>query len=120
MKQIKEVLTKTVAVVGSIALFLVFTAGSTGTMKDMPANAIVLLDDDARTYTSPPCVSAEGSLRPARAADAYAMNYQPDKKCIEQDGFFQRGRTLLGKLMERVGILSPSPQRWNKDGTWNW
>jgi hypothetical protein len=111
MKKMRELVAQIATIGGGFLLFLFFLTYGTGTMRDMPDNAIVLLDDQARTYTTPPCISPMGGLRPARAADAYAINYKPDSQCKEKDGFFQRGRSLWGKLLEKVGLLSPLPSR---------
>ena len=42
------------------------------------------------------------------------------KNARTKAGFSQDGRSLSGKLMERLGMLPPLPSRWNPDGTWNW
>jgi hypothetical protein len=89
--------------------------------RDMPDNAVVLLDDQTRTYFSPACAQQEKrEYRPATAAEARKLNYTPDKKCQDTAGFTQDKRSLSGNLMARLGMLPPLPSRWNPDGTWNW
>jgi hypothetical protein len=89
--------------------------------RDMPDNAVVLLDDQTRTYLSPNCAKLEKKeYRPATAAEARKLNYAPDKKCQDAGGFTQDKRSLSGNLMARLGMLPPWPSRWNQDGTWNW
>jgi hypothetical protein len=89
--------------------------------RDMPDNAVVLLDDQTRTYLSPQCANQEKrEYRPATAAEARKLNYQPDKKCQDAGGFSQASRSLSGNFMARLGMLPPLPSRWNADGTWNW
>ena len=89
--------------------------------RDMPDNAVVLLDDQTQTYFSPACASQEKrTYRPATAAEARKLNYAPDKKCGDAKGFKQDTRSLSGNLMGRLGMLPPLPSRWNPDGTWNW
>jgi hypothetical protein len=89
--------------------------------RDMPDNAVVLLDDQTRTYVSPGCAKQEkGEYRQATAAEARTLNYAPDKKCREAGGFSQNSRSLTGNLMARLGMLPPLANRWNPDGTWNW
>ena len=89
--------------------------------RDMPDHAIVLLDDQNRTYTSPGCAGQEQkNYRQARAAEARKLNYAPDKKCRDQGGFRQDDRSITGNLMVRLGLLPPRPSSWNPDGTWNW
>ena len=89
--------------------------------RDMPDNAIVLLDDQNHTYLSPRCANQEKKeFREARAAEARKLNYEPDKKCRDAKGFSQDTRSLTGNLLARLGMLPPLPSRWNPDGTWNW
>jgi hypothetical protein len=89
--------------------------------RDLPDNAVVLLDDQTRTYFSPACASQEKrEYRPATAAEARKLNYAPDKKCEDAKGFKQDTRSLSGNLMTRLKMLPPLPSRWNPDGTWNW
>jgi hypothetical protein len=89
--------------------------------RAMPDNAMVLLDDQTRTYFSPACAHREKrEYRPATAAEARKLNYAPDKKCQDAKGFSQDSRSLSGNLMARLGMLRPLPSRWNEDGTWNW
>lgn len=90
--------------------------------RSLPDNAIVFLDDQSKTYFSPPCAknAGEKSLRAATAAEVRRLKYQPDQKCGGDAGFRQDGRSMSGNLIERLGMLPPLPSRWNKDGTWNW
>jgi hypothetical protein len=89
--------------------------------RDMPDNAVVLLDDQTRTYVSPGCAKQQkGEYRQATAAEARTLNYAPDKKCRDAGGFSQNSRSLTGNLMARLGMLPPLANRWNPDGTWNW
>jgi hypothetical protein len=89
--------------------------------RSMPDNAIVMLDDQTQTYLSPCCASQEKrEYRPATAAEARKLNYEPDKKCQDAKGFNQESRSLTGNLMARLGMLPRLPNRWNPDGTWNW
>jgi hypothetical protein len=89
--------------------------------RDMPDNAVVLLDDQTRTYASPKCAEQEKrTYRLSTAAEARTLNYAPDKKCQDAGGFTQDKRSLSGNFMARLGMLPPLPSRWNEDGTWNW
>jgi hypothetical protein len=89
--------------------------------RDLPDNAVVLLDDQTHTYFSPACASQEKrEYRPATAAEARKLNFAPDKKCQAAGGFTQDKRSLSGNLMARLGMLPRLPSRWNEDGTWNW
>ena len=87
----------------------------------MPDNAVVLLDDQSRTYVSPGCANKEKKdYRPARAAEARKLHYEPDKTCQAAGGFRQEQRSVTGNFLVRLGLLPPLPNRWNPDGTWNW
>ena len=89
--------------------------------RDLPDNAVVLLDEQTQTYFSPACAKREKrEYRQATAAEARKLNYTADKKCQDAKGFSQDGRSLSGNLMARLGMLPPLPSRWNPDGTWNW
>jgi hypothetical protein len=89
--------------------------------RDMPDNAIVLLDEQNHTYLSPGCANQEKrEYREARAGEARKLNYAPDKKCRDVKGFSQDNRSLTGNFMARLGMLPPLRSRWNADGTWNW
>jgi hypothetical protein len=89
--------------------------------RDMPDNAVVLLDDQTRTYVSPGCANqGKREYRQATAAEARKLHYAPDKKCQDAGGFSQDNRSLSGNLMARMGMLPPLPSRWNPDGSWNW
>jgi hypothetical protein len=89
--------------------------------RDLPDNAIVLLDDQNHTYLSPGCANQDQKpYRQSRAAEARRLKYEPDKKCRDAGGFSQGNRSLTGNLMARLGLLPPAPSRWNSDGTWNW
>ena len=89
--------------------------------RTMPDNAVVLLDDQNRTYVSPIYANQEKKdYRPARAAEAQKLNYKPDKKCADAGGFRQEQRSMSGNFLVRLGLLPPLPSRWNPDGTWNW
>jgi hypothetical protein len=89
--------------------------------RTMPDHAIVLLDDQERTYLSPSCAKNDRvQFRPARAVEARKLNYQPDKKCQDSGGFNQDRRSITGNFLVRLGLLPPLPSRWNADGTWNW
>jgi hypothetical protein len=89
--------------------------------RNMPDNAVVLLDDQNHTYLSPVCAGQEQeAYRVARAAEARQLNYEPDKKCRDEVGFSQDSRSITGNFLVHLGLVPPLPSRWNPDGTWNW
>ena len=99
--------------IGSLGLFI-------GSSRSAPDNAIVYLDNQSHTYTAPPCIKSTTTLQVSTIAEARSLEYNPDKKCVDQSGFLQEDRSLTGHLLEALGILKPLPSRWNADGTWNW
>jgi hypothetical protein len=105
-----------------IMLLFTFLAGFCLTPnRTMPDNAVVLLDDQTHTYVSPGCANKEKKdYRPARAAEARKLTYEPDKTCQDAGGFRQEQRSMSGNFLVRLGMLPPLPSRWNPDGTWNW
>lgn len=105
-----------------IPVFLLFLGFGINTIEGIPKHAIVLLDDQAHTYTSPLCVSEEEArgLRAVKVAEAYALNYNPEPLCRDQGMFTVEGRSLSGRLLESLGFIGSPPKRWNADGTWNW
>lgn len=106
----------------AVPLFLLFVGFGIGTVEGIPKHAIVLLDDQARTYISPLCVSEEEAhrFRESKVSEAYALNYSPEPGCRDKGMFTVEGRSLSGGLLESVGLIGPLPNRWNADGTWNW
>lgn len=89
-------------------------------IPNMPEHALLYIDDNTHTYFAPPCVNDLKKYRSCTAAVAYRLKYKPDPKCRDKGGFIQEGRSLIGYILERIGVINPLPSRWNSDGTWNW
>jgi len=108
-------------VLGVPVVLLVLGLG-VGSTQAMPLSAVLYLDDDSRSYYAPPCVAdSQGrALRLGSSREARALGYRPDPGCRDDGGFVQDGRSLSGKLLQRIGILPEKPSRWNPDGSWNW
>lgn len=99
----------------------VFAAGfGIGSDRTTPANAIVYLDLDHRTYFAPPCVNGSMNFMPGTARDAYAQKFSPDPACRDSGAFLSEDRSLSGQFLETLGLLTPKPSRWNPDGSWRW
>lgn len=104
-----------------ILIFTFFAGFYIVPTRSMPDNVVVLLDDRNKTFFSPKCAPGEKKdLRPATAAEARRLQYEPDKACGGAAGFRQDARSVSGRLLERLGMLPPLPSRWNADGSWNW
>lgn len=107
--------------VGALALF--FALGfSVRVTYIAPDYALVMVDPADGTYFAPPCVAVEGPPRlvPMTFRRARNRDLKPDDRCRNANGFIQQGRSYSGRLLERMGILKRLPNRWNRDGTWNW
>lgn len=52
--------------------------------------------------------------------EVHALKYTPDANSRDNGDFIQEGRSMSGILLEKVGLLPPLKNRWNKYGTWNW
>jgi hypothetical protein len=104
---------------GFIAIAL-FSGLSCQTIRSMPDNAIVLVDDTKHQFIAPPCVDDTGGLKQTTARAAYSLKYKPEPGCRDRGGFMQMGRSLTGVLFEGVGLLRPLASRWNEDGSWRW
>lgn len=88
--------------------------------RTMPGNAIVLLDQESKTYTAPPCVQDPSTLTPATASDARKLGFSPDARCRDSGAFLADDRSLTGQMLVTIGLLDELPSRWNPDGTWRW
>ncbi|MEZ5428333.1 MAG: hypothetical protein R2747_18840 [Pyrinomonadaceae bacterium] len=102
-------------------LILLFLGGfGIGTSKLPPDNAVILFNDEAKTYSIPPCVEKGLPYREGTRKELNDKDYR--KVGCKNDDFsmLQEGRSLSGKLLERIGFLPPLPSRWNEDGSWNW
>lgn len=117
---------KRLATVGVVAFLLVGLLQFIGTevivITPTPELAVVLANDAARTYASPPCVSrgdlaASGALRRTRLREARTMGYEADAKCVSAGGFGMRQSLIRSWLAER-GILPQRASRWTSDGDW--
>ena len=89
----------------------------------IPDNATVFVDDDERTYYSPACLSLEDTyiLRLVTIRQARNLDYDSDRNCRNQGGFvLGTDRSLTFSILESLGFWYPLPNRWNKDGSWNW
>ncbi len=109
-----------VLIIITVAIAL-FSLGMTVEMsKTMPNSATVYLDGEAKTYFAPPCVGRDTALRGVTASEAHFMGYEPNPDCENKGWFTQKGRSLSGDLLQRLGVLAPLPSRWNADGSWNY
>lgn len=107
-------------IIGIILVISLLIGFNISTMSGMPHNAILFLNDQNKTYLSPPCVQDQQNLRLSTSEETDKLNYSPDSTCRNQSGFTQDGRNLIGEFLEKIGLFKPMQSRWNIDGTWNW
>jgi hypothetical protein len=115
---------------GIVAVLLVWIGLGIGSIDSMPNYAIVFLDDTNKTFIALPCID-DWRTRPTHqvdivrrgtAGEAHNLGYKVDEECREAGGYSEDGRSLIGLVLVRLGILSPLTHWWDKpyrteDGT---
>jgi len=91
-----------------------------GISIDAPPEAVMLVDGNSKTYFAPPCLPNPAGEGVTTLENARKLGLAPDPKCQESGGFVQPGRSPVGALLERIGLLPQFPSRWNPNGSWNW
>lgn len=92
--------------------------------KDMPDNAVVLVDDQQKLYHSPihfrdDKADNPSGLRETRFVEVKERKYKPDPICRDRGYFsYEIGSLLRATLSDWFGLASTP--RWNEDGSWNW
>lgn len=108
-----------------LVLVLLFAAGfATGSVGPISDNAIVYIDEKTDTYYSPLSLDqsrvTELDLKHATLKTAQTFGYKANEE-DKQNGYFQQeGRSLSGKLLERIGILPKLADRIGPDGNWRY
>jgi hypothetical protein len=90
-----------------------------------PENAVVLADDAARTYASPPCVAsgritARGAFRRTNLREARSQGFAADESCVRAGGFGMPTESLLRSCLIRLHLAHPRASRWTRSGEWAW
>lgn len=105
-----------------ILAFAIISFG-VGTSVTMTPNAIVIVDENKKTYFAPPFFEDNGLDIPIGYKKDIAKNvrekYNPDKTCRDQGYFVQDTGALFWKYLKDRGII-PNKKRWNENGSWNW
>lgn len=114
-----------VQIITKVVLFIVFifAAGfGLGSTITTPEHAIVYVDESTGTYLSPPCLEKQKALLMPQMTfgDMRYLTLEINKSCVNQGGFSQSGRSLSGKILESLGIISTLESRWRNDGSWRW
>lgn len=92
------------------------------TNDTMPGYAVIFVDDASKTYIAPQCVNEWQNkptktlniIRRTTADEARKLNYEPDYDCRETGAFAPDGRTLIGLILVKIGILSPISHWWDQ------
>jgi hypothetical protein len=110
--------------VGIIAIVFLVLCFGIDSIKVMPDNALLIVDEETKTYFAPPffndnAIEFPNRYRYARAGEIRGTEYEPNAKCRDQGYFCEDGGCVLWCVIERAGLVK-SKSRWNNDGTWNW
>ncbi len=111
-------------VLTGVGLVLVVGLGVT-TIRTLPDYAVVLVDDNKKTYAAPHCYLETGRRIPAGArfipySEITGQGYEPEDLCVNRGYLVDEPVSILRDSLERVGVLPRRPTRWNEDGSWNW
>ena len=106
------------AIILAVIALLFLDLGFPPTLE-APPHAQVLVDETAGVYFAPSCEVGR-LLAAISLAQARELGFKPDAACLNGGEFTQPGRSITGRLLERIGILRELKSRWNGDGTWNW
>lgn len=108
-----------------LLILIVVILGNMGTTYGPPNNAIVYVDDARRIYYAEPCATddvffeSKFTLRQT-IYEKLDLNYSPASKCRHAGWLTQNGRSQLGLLFEKIGLIGPMESRWNEDGSWRY
>ena len=106
--------------ISSLFLLVVIAGLAVNVSRTMPGNTYVYVDDEDKEYYAPNCVQDVRKVRLITVREALSLGYIPEPQCAKSGAFLQKGRSLAGVLLEKMGILKELPPRWNKDGSWNY
>ncbi|OIR02659.1 hypothetical protein GALL_153730 [mine drainage metagenome] len=109
-----------IAVAGSGIALLAIGFGLIPSTIQAPATAVVLVSARLKSYFSPSCLPNPVDEGYTTLSNAKRLGFAPDRKCQAAGGFTQQGRSPIGALVERAGLVKPLPSRWNSGGSWNW
>jgi len=91
------------------------------------------VDEQRKEYFAPPCLMKDGfdnvdkinqfaidhQLKVYRNKEISRKGLKSNHDCRDINGFTEEGRSMSGRLLEKIGIFSKFKSRWNDDGTWN-
>jgi hypothetical protein len=113
-----------------IATVLVIVGFSIGSIDSMPPYVVVFLDDTSKTFIALPCIEEWRSrptqttdvVRRGTADDAHRLDYKIDLACRDAGGYSEDGRSLIGIILVKLGVLDPLTHWWDRpyrieDGT---
>lgn len=108
-------------VVGIAVLAVLAVLGSE-TLHMMPDHAVILVDDDSRTYHGLPNANMCGSelARLTTFGKAKELGYEPCHVCRDDGLFVGRTCSTVRSLAEDHVGFPRGQDRWNEDGSWNW
>jgi hypothetical protein len=95
--------------------------------KDAPLYVIVYVDEKTGIYYAPPYIDGKkypadldvSNIKSETLLESRQKNHKLDSTCSEI-GYFKTKNTLSDTVFVAIGMMHPSPSRWNPDGSWNW
>ena len=105
-----------------IATVLTIAGFSIGSIDSMPPYAVVFLDDTSKTFIALPCIEEWRSrptqttdvVRRGTADDAHRLGYKIDLPCRDAGGYSEDGRSLIGIILVKLGVLDPLTHWWDR------
>lgn len=105
--------------IGFLPIVLLVLGFGIGTSTVMPNSAQMYVNHADRQFYAPICDGPKSGFQLATYGDVRGKDYE-HIRCSDENIFLQEKRSLSGRFLEGLGVLSPFPSRWNEDGTWNW
>jgi hypothetical protein len=123
MRTIASTRLKGVLVGTAALLFLALGIGGWEVVEPMPDHAPVFLDETAKTYIAPPCLTAWlrkstntiAALSRSTAHEAHELHYRPDPDCRDANAFAEN-RSIIGIVLESLGLIPPPRYWWDAAG----
>lgn len=116
-----------IAIVIGIVVLLGLLGQKVIIAKDAPPYVIVYVNQNTGIYYAPPYIDGKkypadldiSNIKAETLMESRQKNYKLDQAC-DEIGYFKTKNTLTDTIFVGIGVMRPSPSRWNPDGSWNW